>query len=200
LGLVEGDVGDVFLWGGKVDCRLRGWVVAPGDYGVEVADEVSGEFGGEVFAIELGGEAGGEVLEHDEADEEAVAGYPGSRLVAEEAELEREVGALEGDGGVDAGGVTLEEVKLVGREDGGGAVGGNAQGEGALEAVVGEERGAEDFGEAAGGVAAEGVHLPEAVLCGDEALSEDEVVERGGTDVRDAVVVAPDGDWGGEAG
>jgi hypothetical protein len=49
-------------------------------------------------------------------------------------------------------------------------------------------------------MAAEGVHLPEAVLCGDEALGKDEVVERGGTDVRNAVVVALDGDWGGEAG
>jgi hypothetical protein len=146
LGFVEGDVGDVFLRGGKVDCRLCGWVVAPGDDRVEVSDEVRGEFGGQVFAIEFGGEAGGEVLEHDEADEEAVAGCPGSRLVAEEAELEGQVGALEGDGGVDAGGVTLEEVKLVGREGSGGAVGGDAEGEGALEAVVGEERGAEDLG------------------------------------------------------
>jgi hypothetical protein len=49
-------------------------------------------------------------------------------------------------------------------------------------------------------VAAEGVHLPEAVLCGDEALGEEEVIERGGADVGDAVGVAPDGDWSGEAG
>ena len=92
-------------------------------------------------------------------------------------ELEREMGALDGDGGVDAGGVALEEVELVGWEGGDGAVGGGADLEGALEAVVGEEAGAEDFGEGAGGVAAEGVHLPEAILCGDEALGEDEVVE-----------------------
>jgi hypothetical protein len=200
LGLVEGDVGDVFLWSGEVDRRLTGRMVSPGDYGVEVVDEVWGEFGGEVFAVELGGEAGGEVLEHDEADEEGVAGCPRGWLVAEDAELERQMGALEVDGGVDTGGVALEEVELVGREGGGGAVGGDAQGEGSLEAVVGEERGAEDLGESAGGVAAEGVHLPEAVLCGDEALGEDEVFERGGADVGDAVVVALDGDWGGEAG
>jgi hypothetical protein len=91
-------------------------------------------------------------------------------LIAEEAELEREVGALEVDGGVDAGGVAFEEVELIGGEGGDGAVGGGAEEEGALEAVVGEETGAEDFGEGAGGVAAEGVHLPEAVLRGDEAL------------------------------
>ena len=49
-------------------------------------------------------------------------------------------------------------------------------------------------------MAAEGVHLPEAILRGDEALGEDEVVERGGADVGDAVVVAKDGDGSGEAG
>ena len=120
-------------------------------------------------------------------------------MIVEEAKLEREVGALEVDGGVDAGGVALEEVELVGREGEEGAVGGGADLEGALEAVVGEERGAEDFGEGAGGVAAEGVHLPEAVLRGDEALGEEEIVERGGAEVGDAVGVTLDGDRSGEA-
>ncbi len=80
------------------------------------------------------------------------------------------------------------------------AIGGGSNEEGALEAVVGEEAGAEDLGEGAGGVAAEGVHLPEAVLRGDEALGEEEVVERGGAEVGNAVGVALDGDWSGEAG
>src|SRR3981189_3005954 len=83
---------------------------------------------------------------------------------------------------------------------GDGAVGGGSDEEGALEAVVGEEVGAEDLGECAGGVAAEGIHLPEAVLCGDEALGQEDVVERGGADVGDAVGVALDGDGSGEAG
>ena len=104
------------------------------------------------------------------------------------------MGTLEVDGGVDAGGVLLEEMELVGREGGEGAVGGDAELEGALEAVVDEEAGAKDFGESAGGVAPESVHLPEAVLRGDEALSEDEVVERGGAEMGDAVRVALDGD------
>ena len=147
LGLVEGDVGDVFLWGGEVDDGLGGWVVTPGDDRVEVADEVLREAGGEGFAVELGGEAGGEVLEHDKADEEGIARCPWGGLVAEETELEREVGALEGHGGVYAGGILLEEVKLIGREGGDGAVGGGAELEGALEAVVGEERRAEDVGQ-----------------------------------------------------
>ena len=197
LGFVEGDVGDVFLRGSEVDRGLSGWVVAPGDYGVEVGNEVLRETGGEGFAAELGGKAGGEVLKHDEADEEAVARGPGGGLIAKEAELEREVGALEVDGGVDSGGVTLEEVELVGGEGGEGAVGGGSDEEGALEAVVGEEAGAEDLGEGAGGVAAEGVHLPEAILRGDEALGEEEVVERGGAEVGDAVGVTLDGDGSG---
>jgi hypothetical protein len=200
LGFVEGDVRDVFLRGGEVDGGLGGWVIAPGDYGVEVGDEGLGETGGECFAAELGGKAGGEVLKHDEGDEEAVARSPGGWLIAEEAELEGEVGALDCDGGVDAGGVALEEVELIGGEGGDGAVGGGSNEEGALEAVVGEEAGAEDFGEGAGGVAAERVHLPEAILCGDEALGEEEVVECGGAEVRDAVGVALDGDGSGEAG
>ena len=91
-------------------------------------------------------------------------------------------------------------MELVGREGGEGAVGGGADLEGALEAVVGDEGWAEDLGEFAGGVAAEDVHLPEAVLCGDVALGDDEVVERGGADVGDAVGVALDGDGSGEAG
>jgi hypothetical protein len=161
---------------------------------------VSGEFGGESFAVEFGGEAGGEVLKHDEADEESVAWCPGSRFVVEETELEGEVCALDGDGGVDAGGVPFEDVKLVGWEGGDGAVGGDAELESALEAVVEEEAGAEDFGEGAGGVATEGVHLPEAVLRGDEALGEEEVVERGCADVRNAVGVALDGDGSREVG
>jgi hypothetical protein len=200
LGFVEGDVGDVFLRGGEVYGGLGGWVVAPGGYRVEVGDKVLREARGEGFAAEFGGEAGGQILKHDEADEEAVTRGPGGGLIAEETEFEREVGALEVDGGVDAGGVAFEEVELIGREGGDGAVGGGSDEEGALEAVVCEEAGAKDFGEGAGGVAAEGVHLPEAVLRGDKALGEEEVVERGGADVGDAVGITLNGDGSGEAG
>ena len=119
--------------GGEVDRGLSGRVIAPGDYGVEVGDEILRKTRGEGFATELGGEAGGEVLKHNEAYEEAVARGPGSGLIAEEAELEREVGALEVHGGVDAGGVALEEAELIGRKGSDGAVGGCANQEGALE-------------------------------------------------------------------
>jgi hypothetical protein len=149
LGFVEGNVGDVFLRCSEIDGGLAGRVVAPGGHGVEVGDEVLGESGGEGFAAEFGGEAGGEVLKHDEADEEAVAWGPGCGLIAEETELEREVSALERHGGVDAGGVALEEVELIGGKSGDGAVCGCPDEEGALKMIVSEERGAEDFSEGA---------------------------------------------------
>ena len=104
------------------------------------------------------------------------------------------------DVGVDAVGVGLELVELVGGKDGDGAVGGGAELEDALFAIVLDERGAEDFGEGAGGVAAEGVHLEEAVCGGDVALGEEQVVEVGGVDGGNALRVAGDGDGGGEAG
>ena len=177
LGFVEGDVGDVLLGGGEVDGGLRGWAVAPGADGVEIRDEGWWELRCEGFAVEFLREAVGEVLEHGEADEEGVAGRPGGGFVAEEAELKGEVRALGVDGGVDAAGVEFEPVELIGRQGGEGAVGGGSELEGALGAVVRDHSGAEDFGEFAGGVAAEGVHLPEAVLRGDEALGDDEVVK-----------------------
>jgi hypothetical protein len=66
-----------------------------------------------------------------------------------------------------------------------------------LDAVVGDEVLAEDFGDFAGDVAAGHVHLPEAVLRGDVALGGEEVVEVRGLDVGNAVLVAADGDFGG---
>jgi hypothetical protein len=200
LRFVEWDFGEVG-WGiGKVDDGLGGRVVAPGAYGIEVGEEFGRKFCGESFAVELLGESVGEVLEHCEADEDGVAGCPRDRLVAEDAELDGEVRALNGNRGVDALGIELEPVELIGRERGDGAVGGGANLEDALGAVVGNEAGAEDFSEFSGGMAAEDVHLPEAVLRGDEALCDDEIVERGGVDVRDAVGVALDGDGCGEPG
>ena len=68
-------------------------------------------------------------------------------------------------------------MELAGVQGGDGTIGGCTDLEGALGAVVRDHGRAEDFGELAGGVAAEGVHLPETVLRGDEALGHDEVVE-----------------------
>lgn len=48
-------------------------------------------------------------------------------------------------------------------------------------------------------MAAQNIHLKEAVASSDKPLREDEVVERRGTDVRHAMSVALDGDGRGEA-
>lgn len=103
------------------------------------------------------------------------------------------------DGGINALGVELKPVKLVGRQRGDGAIGGGAHLENALGTVVNNKAWAEDLGEFTGSVTAEDVHLPKAVLRGDEALGDDEVVERSGMDVRYAVRIALDGDGRGEA-
>ena len=70
-------------------------------------------------------------------------------MITEEAELEREMSALDFDGGVDAVGVALQKAELIRGKGGDGAIGGCADEEGALETVVSEERGAEDFSEGA---------------------------------------------------
>lgn len=181
------------MWGGEVDDGLGGWVIAPGADGIEIGEEIGREADCDGLAGEFCREAVGEVLEHDESDEDGVARGPRGGGVAENAELEGEVGALEGDGGVDATGVELDVVELLGGEGGDGAVGGGAELEDALDPVVLKEFVAEDFGEFAGGVAAEEVHLEETILRSDEALSKDEVVEGGGADVGNAVGVALDG-------
>ena len=206
--MVEGDLFDLGDGEGEVGEGLGGGVVAPGADGVEVVEQlgaaleggVGGEAGGEGLAVELSGEAVGEVLEQGERDQEGVARGPGPGGVAEDAELDRQVRALGGDGLVDAAGVELQPVELVGREVEDGAIGGGAEAEDALDAVGGDEVGAEDLGELAGGVAADGVHLEEAIAGGDEALGEDEVIDGAGVEVGDALRVAGDGDGRGEAG
>lgn len=88
---------------------------------------------------------------------------------------------------------------MLGRQGCDGAVGGGAELEDALDAVVVDESVTEDLREFTGGVAAKDIHLEEAVLRGDKTLGEDEVVEGSRADVRDAVCVALDGDGSREA-
>ena len=66
LGFVEGNVGNIGLGRGEVDGWLRGGMVAPGAYGVEVGKQGEGETGAESFAVQLVGKAVGEVLKHGE--------------------------------------------------------------------------------------------------------------------------------------
>ena len=200
MGFVEGDVGEFDVGVGEIGLGLAGWVVAPGAYGVEVGLKLRREVSGDGFVGELVGEVVGEVLEHDEVDEDGVTRGPGGGSELEDAEFDGEVVALGGDGGVDSLGVELQRVELIGWEGGEGVFGGGAELEGALGAVVRDHGGTEDLGQFSGGVAAEGLHLPEAVLCGDVALGDDEVIEGCGLDVGDAVGVALDGDGCAEAG
>ena len=208
LGVVEGDFGEGFEGGGEGGGGLGGREVAPGAYGVEVGEKLGtllgggggGETGGEGFAIKFDREGIGKVLKEDEGDEDAVARGPGAGIVGEDVELEREMAALGVDGGVDARGVAFEGMELDGWELGKDAVGGGAEGEGALEPIVRNEAGAEDFSELAGGVTAEGIHLEEAILSSDETLGEDEIVEGAGVEGGDTAGIAGDGDRGGEAG
>ena len=79
-----------------------------------------------------------------------------------------------------------------------GVFGDAAQAKLARFAIAFEEGGAEDFGEFAGGEAAQGIHLEEAILCGDVPLKEKSVVERGGANVRLAVSIEGYGGGGGE--
>ena len=155
--------------------------------------------GGEGLARKLRREAGGEVLKHGELDQDGVARRPGGGLVGEQAELDGEAVALGGDGGVHSARVDLQPVALIGGQDSDGAVGGGAQLEGALQAVVLQHGAAKDGGELAGGVAAQQIHLPQAVLGGDEALGKDKVVHGGGADVGHAAGVAFHRDRRGEA-
>jgi len=116
-----------------------------------------------------------EGLHHHEADGDGVSAGPRSRLVVKEAELGRQVVLVLLDVAVDAGCIGVEARALFGVEmavDAGCDV---AQLKDALGNIVRDERGAEDFRECAAGVATEHVHLPEAILCGDVALGEEEI-------------------------
>jgi len=84
---------------------------------------------------------------------------------------------LRGDGGVNATGVDLNVVELIGREGGDGAVGSGTKLQCALYAVMLKKTVSEDLGEFSGSMAAQDVHLEETVLRGDEALREGQIVE-----------------------
>ena len=80
----------------------------------------------EFLAVQLLRKTGGKVLKHDEADEQRVSRGPRSGLVANQAELKRKMCALRGDRGVDASGVALQKMKLIGRQRGQRTIGGSA--------------------------------------------------------------------------
>ena len=119
---------------------LAGRMVAPRADGVEIGDQVGRKVRGERLAAELLRKAGGEVLKHGELDQERVARRPRCRLIAQQAELDGQVIVLGGDGGVDSARIDIQPVLLIGGQSGNGAVGGGAQLQRALQAVVVEQR------------------------------------------------------------
>jgi hypothetical protein len=126
-------------------------------------------------------------------------------VVVKEAELDGERVLVIGDEEIYAAGVVFESCAVRGGEVVIDALGYEADLKHALGFVVRDERGAEDLSQSALGVAAEDVHLPEAILGGDVALGGEEVVLSGCVDVGDAVGVAADNNRGiqdvrGEAG
>lgn len=81
-------------------------------------------------------------------------------------------------------------MELIGWQRGDGAVGGCTDLEDALGTIMRDKAWAENCGKLSGSMATKHVHLPETVLCGDKALCNDEVVEAGRVDMRNAVGVA----------
>ncbi len=174
------EIGNGSAWG----------MVAPRAHRVEVGNQIGRQVSGERFASELAREAGGQVLEHAEFHQHRVARRPGGRPVAEQAELHGQVGGLGDHGGVHSARVDFEPVLLLGRERGPRAVRGHAQLQCALQAVVLQRVATEDGSQLAGSMTAQHIHLPQAVLCGDEALGKDQVFHRAGADVRNALGIA----------
>jgi hypothetical protein len=192
-------------------------MVAPGADRVEVCEESGGKTRGEGFAVELDGELGRKVLGHDEGDEERVAWRPGSGSVVEDVELNGEgIGMRAGsvvsglsvmarlaimgiNEGVDAAGIGLELMKLIGGENGDSAVGSGAELEDALLAIMLNKRRAKDLGELTGAVTTKGIHLEEPVRSSDEALGEEQIVKVGSVDRGNALGIASDGNRRGEA-
>jgi hypothetical protein len=133
-------------------------------------------------------------LVHVASDDEGIGGLPRLRFVVEERELEREIVLVLRDEGVDAAGVGFEQRACVVVHGGDFAVGNASEAESAEVFVGFAGEGAEDFGELAAGSATKKVELEEAVLSHDVALGLGGVFERRGADVRDAPVVAINGD------
>jgi hypothetical protein len=91
-----------------------------------------------------------------------------------------------------AGGVLFVAMAVRGRKVAENSFRDIAKLENALGLVVIQHPLAEDFGQFAGCVAAQAIHLPEAVLGGDIALGKEQIILCGSLNMRDAVAVAPD--------
>ncbi len=133
-----------------------------------------------------------------EAEQQAIDHTPRAWLIAEHCELHRQVVEVSGDEIIDAARVGGEGGAVgVGKSDVG-ILGDAAHAKFARLAIAFEERRAENFGERARGETSQGVHLEEAILCGDVPLNKKGILLAGGADVRLAVRIEGDGGARGE--
>ncbi|SPF35622.1 hypothetical protein SBA4_1720003 [Candidatus Sulfopaludibacter sp. SbA4] len=179
---VGGDRGKVEAWGNlERDCGLQ-------------ADELEGALQAESLDVLGVGDFAREVAGHGEAGDaaEAILGGPEAGGVAGDCELGGKLARERANVRVDAVGEGGDD------EAGVGAVGGPlgvpiaVKGDGAGQLVALDGGGAEDFSEFAGADAPPQIDLEQAVLGGDVALGEEEIVDRGGVDVGYSPAVAED--------
>ena len=128
------------------------------------------QFGRDALPRELHVEVGIQRLHHHQADGNRIHAAPGLGAIDEQLELRRQRIPMRGDEEVDAAGVVVQ-AGAVGRGQAGvDAPSRIAKLEYALHLIVPDERGSEDLRQFAVGVAAQNVHLPQAVLGGHIAL------------------------------
>ena len=140
-----------------------------------------------------------QVLDHLVGNDDGVFGSPRLRGVPENAEFNGEMRPSILDVGVHPAGVCLEKAVLPRTGNLKGFFGCIAQPEDSLLAVDLQRIFAKNLRQFAGSIAAHDIHLPEAVLCCDVALREEEIRQRRGIDCRHAVAVARHGHRRGQA-
>ncbi len=188
-------------WLGQVDNLACGWMVAPRSDGIEIRLEPRVvKFLRDALPRELGFEARVERLNHHHADGERVDPRPRLGPVAEERELRWKGIRMLRDEQVHAAGIGVEARAFARWQAGIDALRSVAELEYTLGNIVLNQRGPHDFGKLAIGVAAIGVHLPQAILRRDVALRDEEIFLRGSFDMGNAVRVATDNNWSRESG
>ena len=108
--------------------------------------------------------------------------------------LQRQPVAVAVDERIDAACVRLELASLIRRKRCSSAISCGAELQITLHLVVQDEAGAENLGELSGGVTAQRVHLPQAILRGDVTLREEQIFHAGGVNGWNALRIARDSD------
>ena len=158
------------------------------------------QLGGDALARQLGVPVGVEHVHHHHADADGVGAGPRLRLVVEKMKLGRQRILVLRDEEIYAARIGFVAGAVFRRQVGVDAMRGIAKLKHALRLVVPKQRGAHDLGQFAVGVAAKGVHLPQAILRGDVALRDEHVLLRGSVDVGNAMLIAANRDRRGEGG